>query len=345
MAAAATAPLGTYGTETLHIVFHGNCIDGWLSAFLAHKGFRMMSVNGGFPYMTIGDVRLWAISPSQEWTWAMVPVKGCHVLLLDVSLPEHSLKAWERTALSVYCVDHHVTSLPAWTGRAGPSLVRTDRCATWLTWELIYPELPPPEWVALVDRIDRWTDVTEEDRAVRELLHPIAQMAVKNQFAEAIYATQQFTFFYNFPSFRALQVEQGMAALAAKDAAFKASLASQPTSMVTLDADLCAAWKVPGAWIGQTVFIINSTGVMMDSTDAAATLFEMYPEVNIFLNYRHKRYVNRKGIAEESVIYSVRAREGSGVDLTAGAVFAGHPCAAGGSKPFEKLVPFVIEAL
>jgi hypothetical protein len=343
MAAAASAPL--FAPTTLHIVFHGNCIDGWLAAYLAQIGYRMMSVSAGFPYMTVADVRMWAISPSQEWTWAMIPVKGCHVLLLDVSLPEHSLRAWEASALSVYCVDHHVTSLPAWTGRGGPSLIRTDRCATWLTWELVYPEIPPPEWVEMVDRIDRWCDVTEEDRAVRELLYPIAQMAVKGQISEAIMATQHFTFLYGFPSFREIQVGQGKEALAAKEAAFKVTLASQPTCILEVEAAHCAAWALPASWMGQKVFIINSTGRMMDSTDAGATIFELYPEVNIFLNYRYKHYVNRKGIAEDSVIYSVRAREGAGVDLTAGAVFAGHPCAAGGSKPYEKSTAFVIESM
>ena len=330
----------------LHIVFHGNCIDGWLSAYIAHTGYHSLAASAGISYSNVKGVQLWPISPNQEWTWSKIPIRGCHVLLLDVSLPEKSLAAWERVALSVYCVDHHVSSVSTWERRPLAATLRTDRCATWLTWELVYPELPVPDWVALVDRIDRWADVTEEDRALRELLYPIALLPVKGQFEEAIVATRQFIQLHAFPSFRSLQIEKGKGALARKVDDFKTILEKQPVCMLTVEEAHCALWGLPSTWEGHTVFIVDGTGVAVDSTDASASIFDMYPEVSVFVTYRHKFYTNRwSGRKEHTVLYSVRANEKAGIDLTAGDVFAGHPCAAGGKRVYAKTTAFVIETM
>jgi hypothetical protein len=330
---------------TLHIVFHGNCIDGWGAAYIAQSDVGALTEKAGLPYESVADVQMWAISPNQSWTWSKIPVRGCHVLLLDVSLPASWLSTWERAALSVHCVDHHVSSVPVWTGREDRAVLCMDRCATWLTWELVHPEEAVPDWVAFVDRIDRWCDVTEEDRAVRELLHPIAQMPVKGQFDEALTQMHAFILRYTYPSLRALQAEQGRAALALKTAALQKALGERPTCQVSVDVEKCALWSLPADWLGQKVFVLNSTGVQVDSTEAAAALFELHADVNVFVNYRHKSYVNRRGIVEKSIVYSVRAREGCGLDLTAGAVFAGHPCAAGGARPLAVGAAFVIETM
>jgi hypothetical protein len=332
-------------TTTLHIVFHGNCIDGWFSTYIAHTGYHILAANAGISYSNVKDVKLWPISPNQEWTWSAIPIRGCHVLLLDVSLPEKWLMAWERAALSVYCVDHHVTSQPVWAERP-LSTIRIDRCATWLTWELVYPELPVPEWVALIDRIDRWTDVTLEDRALRELMYPIATLPVKGQWEEALIATRQFLDLHAFPSFRSLQIENGKKALARKVDEFKAVLEKQPVCVLTVDETHCTQWGLPDVWKGHRVFIVDGTGVAIDSTDAGASIFDMYPDVSVFVTYRHKYYTNRRtGREEHTILYSVRAHEKAGIDLTAGSVFAGHPCSAGGMRAYEKSAAFMIETM
>jgi hypothetical protein len=99
-------------------------------------------------------------------------------------------------------------------------------------------------------------------------------------------------------------------------------------------------WSLPDTWLGLKVFILNGTGVTVDSTEAAQAIFNLYPEVSVFISYRHKSYREAR-----SIVYSVRARDESPIDLTAGGVFAGHPRAAGGARPLEAGVPFVLEAL
>jgi hypothetical protein len=328
---------------TLHIVFHGNCIDGWLSAYIASGGVRELAARG-FPYPSIDSIQLWAISPNQAWTWSRVPVRGCHVLLLDVTLPEDHLKGWEAAALSVYCIDHHASSLPQWAGREGRGLQTAEHCATWLTWSLVYPEKPVPEWVALSERIDLWTDVTAEDRALREVLYPIAVLAVKGLYHEALARTDAFLNAYEDPAKRALQVEQGQKEVVKKSLALKATLEKQPTHLLTVEMEHCSKWSLPSSWLGLKVFLLNGTGVGVDSTEAAQAIFELYPEVSVFISYRHKCYIDWKRIEHRSIVYSARARDESPIDLTTGGVFAGHPHAAGGARPLEAGVAFVIEA-
>lgn len=329
---------------TLHIVFHGNCVDGWLSAYIAQGAIAELTA-AGFPYASVAGVQLWAISPNQAWTWKRVPVAGCHVLLLDVTLPDEPLKAWEAAALSVHCIDHHASNLPQWAERAGRGVMSTEHCATWLTWALVYPTRPIPEWVALSERIDLWTGVTAEDRALREVMYPLAQLALKGLFPEAIAATREFIAAYEDPAVRALQVEMGRSLQVKKDLEFKASLEKQPTQILPITAEHCAKWALPESWLGLQVFILNGTGVMVDATDAAQAIFNLIPTVSVFISYRHRRYVNPAREEILSIVYSARARDEAPLDLTAGGVFAGHPRAAGGSRPLEAGVAFVLEAL
>jgi hypothetical protein len=233
-ASASASTSASTSSPTLHIVFHGNCIDGWLSAYIASGSLRALAANAGFPYESVATYEMWAISPNQAWTWKRVPVEGCHVLLLDVSLPEEHLKAWESAALSVHCIDHHASNLPQWSERETKGVLKTEHCATWLTWGLAHPGEAVPDWVALADRIDLWTGVTAEDRALREVLYPLAVLAVRGLYREAFEQTRAFIAAYEDPEQRALQVEQGQKEMVRKDLAFKASLERQPTHLLAV---------------------------------------------------------------------------------------------------------------
>ena len=118
-----------------------------------------------------------------------------------------------------------------------------------------------------------------------------------------------------------------------------------PSSIVLLEEQHCEEWEVPSAWLGQKVFIIETTGASLDSTEAAARIFSTQTEINLFVSYRYKLYIRPDKSEERSIVYSARAREGAGVDLTTSTVFAGHPCAAGGCKPLgEKPPAFLLTA-
>lgn len=325
--------------RTLHIVFHSHCIDGWFSAFIAYNDWSRWE-----RYAGVENVELWPISPNQEWSWPKAhQVRNAHVLLVDVTVSDAYLTAWERTTASLYCIDHHLSAMPIWEERLSCCTLRTDRCAAWLTWEAFHPEVAPPEWLAVVDRIDRWCDVTEEDKALRELMQEFANLAAKGRITEAVDLTRSFLFHSTSSSHRPALLEKGRALVAEKEAATTALFDTLPTRTIELQEEHGALWGLPPSWLGHTAFIIETTGASLDSTQAANSLFETHSHINLFVSYRHKRYVRRDRSEELSIVYSVRAREGAGIDLTLGALFAGHPCAAGGCKPLgEKPSAFVL---
>jgi hypothetical protein len=341
-AAAAAAALRP--RRTLHIVFHSHCIDGWFSAFIAHEYWRNWE-----RYSDVDHVQMWPVSPNQERTWPRAHrLRNDHVLLVDVTVSDAYLREWESKTASLYCIDHHLSAMPIWAERLACCTLRTDRCAAWLTWEAFQPDVAPPEWVAMVDRIDRWCDVTAEDRAFRELMQNIANNAAKifttkSLIDEVIIQTRFFLTHYITSAGHLRLLAEGRVFLAEKEAATTALFDTLPTRTVELQEHHATQWGLPSSWLGHTVFIIETTGASLDSTEAANRLFGTHTHIDLFVSYRHKRYVRRDGYEERSVVYSVRAREGAGVDLTVGDLFAGHPCSAGGCKPLgEKEPAFLI---
>jgi hypothetical protein len=87
------------------ILFHGNCIDGWFSAYIAYSVLKNQGIVNMFP-----------IAPGQPNTWPKtVQMAGTHILLLDVSVAENYRTAWITSgALSVSCIDHHASAIEHW---------------------------------------------------------------------------------------------------------------------------------------------------------------------------------------------------------------------------------------
>jgi hypothetical protein len=103
-------------------------------------------------------------------------------------------------------------------------------------------------------------------------------------------------------------------------------------------------WKLPASWLGITLYVIDNTDIVFDTTEAAHQVFTYYPQVTAFINYRKKTFLEKSDMAVEKTVYvySARSRE---FDLTKdGSVFKGHPTAAGvslvcGEAP---LIPFLL---
>ena len=321
--------------STLRILFHGNCIDGLACFYLykkAHAGHNVV----GFP-----------VSPNEERTWPQDPenIAEWDIVLLDISMPDEILRRWEATARSVRVIDHHATSEAVLTAARPASVIfSTDRCATFLTYQFLHPGRPIPDWVHMVDRIDRWKDVTFNDRAMREMLHPMAKLAVQGQLDLAL---QQMDSFANLSS-RPVSTDlftfilEGSARLGAKEHYLNSILSGgRPTAKWTIDEALATSWHLPSSWIGTTVFSVDTTGIScFDSTDASQMVFDRCPDVTVFVNYIKTSWI-RQGHPQSKYKYCVRAREG--IDLTVGGVFSGHPCAAGDVKQYEGTpLPFII---
>ena len=137
---------------------------------------------------------MFPIAPSQSNTWPTSDVmEGTHIWLLDVSVPEHVRTEWMKSgALSVQCIDHHATAVDQWPADACP--INTECCAALQTYRYFYPEAKEPEWLHSIDRVDRWVNVTYEDRCLREFLHEIARKPVQHQVADACLSRQQIHF-------------------------------------------------------------------------------------------------------------------------------------------------------
>ena len=314
------------------ILFHGNCIDGWFSAYIAHSALKHQ-----------GTVNMFPISPSQPNTWPKTTeMAGTHILLVDVSVTENYRSAWLiGGALSVNCIDHHASAIEHWPAGACP--INTASCAALQTWQRFYPTQEVPFWLHHIDRIDRWDNPTYEDRCVREVLNEVAHKPVQKKMSEAFTLTEMFLMNMSTPLGVMMTIQQGKTILDQKDAALMNIL--NKGTFHTFTAEYLAGWNLPASWLGANVFIIDNTNITLDTTEAAHIVFQHYPHVNVFINYRKKTLYGRGPEAVEKTMYVYSARS-RGFNLTDGTILKGHPTAAGASliKGEAPMLPFLLSA-
>ena len=303
------------------ILFHGNCIDGWFAAYFAYCNLQET------------NVQMFPIAPSQPNTWPSAEtMEGTYVWLLDVSVPEYIREEWFAAgALTIQCIDHHATAIEQWPAACCP--IHTDCCAALQTFRHFYPDAEVPAWLHSIDRVDRWVDVTYEDRCLREFLHEIARLPVQHQISEAIEMTNQFLYnMEHHPETYAWYVHQGEQQLIHKDATL-VSVCEKLGHIILIDEARAAQWQLPATWLGRKVFLMNTTDVILDTTEAAHLVFTKHPEIAVFINYRNKTFYTAKknGIMKSMVVYSARSSVPHGLDVTEGTIFRGHPTSAGAS--------------
>ena len=332
VATVAPAPAPPMGDNVYTIAFHGNCIDGWMSTYIAYSALQHTNV--------IRDI--FPISPNQKTTWPRADkVTGTHVLLLDVSVPFYIRQAWLKGgALSVGIVDHHASAIEHWPVKNNP--IDISRCAAYQTWQKFYPSLPIPAWLEHVDRIDRWDNPTYEDRCVREVLNILAHKPVQRKYEEAFDLTEAFLTQIETPEGFQTILAEGKSILEKKDETLFKLL--EQGSLHVFGEDYITNWKLPVHWLGANVYIIDTTSVTLDTTEAAHLVFENYPEIQVFVNYRKKQIgpVNHGGAPRDMYTLSARSR---GFDLTAGRIpLKGHKTSAGASliKGETSVLPFVV---
>jgi hypothetical protein len=301
------------------ILFHGNCIDGWFSAYFAYHALASR-----------GEIQLFPIAPSQPNTWPSAEtMEGTDVWLLDVSVPEHFREEWlEAGARSVSCIDHHATAIEQWPVHACP--IHTECCAALQTHQHFYPDTPIPEWLHSIDRIDRWVNVTYEDRCLREFLYVIARKPVQRQMVTAFQETDQFIHcMMNYPKTYDWYLSEGQKILTEKDASLKKILKEKGTFLTITD-ELQAKWNLPETWNGIRTFIMDNSDVAIDTTEASHLIFTENTDVHVFINYRKKLFYTKgaQRVMKSMTVYSARS---NALDLTVGTVLRGHPSSAGAS--------------
>ena len=128
------------------VLYHANCIDGIVSAWVAWKKFgttaKYFPVHYGTP-------------PPDECV-------GAHeVYLIDFCYPPKVLEQMALGAEQVVVLDHHAIAHEASTklNSTIPGLeiiYSEDRCGALLAWDYFFPESEYPYFLLLVDDYDRW---------------------------------------------------------------------------------------------------------------------------------------------------------------------------------------------
>lgn len=313
------------------IVFHGNCIDGWMATFIAHTIL-----------VQHGTVRQYPVAPGQPGTWVAAEqvMRNAHVLLLDVSVSQETRDKWYRNgALSVNCIDHHESAIGHWPADACP--IHVESCAALQTWHHFYPQQEVPAWLHHIDRVDRWDNPTDEDRSIREVLNIIAHKPVQRKFDEAFEMTREFIATMSTPEGVAATVAEGREILRKKDASLYPVLGKGNVTKMT--PELQAQWNLPASWASIRLFVIDNTDMSFDSTEAAHQVFTYFPQVDVFINYRRKTFLEKGDMAVEKTVYTYSARSRDFVLNENGCVFKGHPTSAGASlvQGEVAVLPFV----
>lgn len=313
------------------ILFHGNCIDGWFSAYIAHSVLK-----------NNGSITMLPISPNQTNTWPKSKeMADTHILLLDISVPEIHRTQWITDgALSVNCIDHHASAIEHWTVDTCP--INITSCAALQTWQYFYHDVEVPFWLHHIDRIDRWDNPTYTDRCVREVLNVIAHKPVQKKMDEAFELTDNFLMNMNDPIGTMMVIAEGQRILDQKDAELLVIL--EKGTFHIFNQEYITGWGLPETWLNTNVFIIDTTHITLDTTEAAHIVFEHYPHINVFINYRKKIMYGRgtlDRINKTAYVYSARSR---GFNLTDGTILKGHPTAAGASliKGEAPILPFLL---
>ena len=88
-------------------LFHGNCIDGFTSAFLAHMALTNQGVK---------DIKMYPVAPTGAGLPHPKEMAGRNILMVEVSFDQVKRASWMKVgALSIQCIYHHATSCSHWS--------------------------------------------------------------------------------------------------------------------------------------------------------------------------------------------------------------------------------------
>jgi hypothetical protein len=314
-------------TMSSTILYHGNCIDGFTAAFLAHTALTEQGV---------ADIKMYPVAPTGVGLPHLKEFAGRHILMVDISFDQAKRAAWTAAgALSIQCIDHHATSCSHWSAEANP--IHVESCAALQVFRHFFPQQEVPFWLEVIDRIDRWDNPTDADRCVRELLNIMAHKPVqhKDSIQAVLAEMRDWIALINTPEGQVQQLTIGKALLDKKEASLCQIL--EKGTFLTIGFEQQQAWQLPASWLGANLYLIDNTDVLIDTTEASHIIFVNRPGVDVFINYRRKSFVKRGGFKKgysamddsdqkNSIIYYARSRN---FNLTEGTIFRGHPTAAG----------------
>jgi hypothetical protein len=319
----------SFAQPTYSLLYRGNSINGWLSAFLSYTALRGQGVAAAF-YPLCGH----RVVTEKE----VKPWKGSHVLILDMDAGA-GLEKNKETLLSGGALSVEVIA-------ADPSGEISTVVEVWRRW---YGAAEVPFWLASMDRIIRWADPCWEDRCLREVLLPVAHMPPQ----DALRATEAFMTWTMNPTGAEFQglLTQGQDHLLEKDKALCIYLCAQGL-VHEITASDAEAWGLSPEWVGMKAYLLDNTDTVLDTNEAAHLIFMNNPSVGIFVNYRKKVRKEAVGagtmMRKLGVVYAYSARS-KAFDLTTGGFFQGRAGSAGAQVPVGRevmpFVPFVSEIM
>lgn len=135
------------------VLYHGQCLDGFASAWVAFQRFG-------------GDGEYHAVQYGEELRW---PVDERDVLILDFSFPRARLLEMKAKARSLLVLDHHVTAME---DLAGLDFAHFDlaRAGCTLAWDWFFPGQPRPWLLSYVEDKDLWRWKLEHSQEVSAAL-------------------------------------------------------------------------------------------------------------------------------------------------------------------------------
>lgn len=121
-------------------IYHGNCADGFTSAWVVRKA--------------LGEDVDYHAGVYQD---APPNVEGRDVLMVDFSYKRPVLEAMREKAASILILDHHKTAEADLNGLPGITTVfDMNRSGARITWDHFFPDAPPPQILLHVEDRDLW---------------------------------------------------------------------------------------------------------------------------------------------------------------------------------------------
>ena len=132
-------------------IYHGNCADGYTSAWVVRKA--------------LGDGVEYHAGVYQD---APPDVEGKDVLLVDFSYKRPVLEAMREKAASIIILDHHKTAEADLRDLPGiVSVFDMERSGARITWDYFFPNQKPPQMLLHIEDRDLWRFVLPKTREIQ----------------------------------------------------------------------------------------------------------------------------------------------------------------------------------
>lgn len=313
------------------ILFRGNTIDGWLSAYSCYV------LNSTFK----GQTELIPVNPKDEKSWPTEEqLSGNWISCQAVTPPQTIIHLFTKSDM-VY-INDPLHSQQLNNNINSKNMIYIGQGPIALSY--YKGQMYSVDFISMILRIEFWNSPSREDLAVREILHDIACLPQKyNATFAAIKQTEEFLEnYYSSLESRHSIIEIGLEKLSQKEKIIENIMSKG--YIYTLDKTNIKTWNLPESWLGYNVFILNNTAYTIDTSATANHVFNTNQNISIFINYKTSQDVMGLTMYQ----FYARSRNNSNIDLTSNNLFKGLPNAAGGiyktvsEDNSEREPPFII---